>query len=101
MLQVVRLAARLVSHRSGLMFVTALLVSRSRSPTSNCGDKGQDIITMTDERACLPLYLIQTRFAGNPLAGMPAAAGWGQDEDPGVEPFSGEGTRLGGRTLAD
>ena len=41
----------LVSAPSGIMFVTALLVGRGRSRTSNIGDVGQDVITMEDERA--------------------------------------------------
>jgi len=94
---------------SGLMFVTALLVARGRSRTSNVGDTGQDIITMTDEAACLPLYLIQTRMdMGNTMgmgmgawrgmmAGMAGGgAPFGGGAPPAVDPFSGSGNRLGG-----
>ena len=45
---------------SGRMFICALLVARKPSETSNVGDKGQDVITMTKEAACLPCYLIDT-----------------------------------------
>jgi hypothetical protein len=51
------------------MFVCQLLVAKSRGPTSNVGDNGQDVITMTKERACLPLYLIDTS-AGDSQMGL-------------------------------
>ena len=47
---------------SGTMFLCALLVATQVSHTSNIGDKGQDIITMTSEAACLPLYLLETEM---------------------------------------
>ena len=47
-------------HPSGRMFVCALLVASGKSSTSNIGDNGQDVITMTSEVACLPLYIIDT-----------------------------------------
>ena len=52
---------------SGRMFVCKLLVARTRGPTSNVGDAGQDVITMTKERACLPLYLIDTSAGDNEM----------------------------------
>jgi len=49
------------------MFVCKLLVEKKSGPTSNVGDGGQDVITMTQERACLPLYLIDTSAGDNQM----------------------------------
>ena len=68
---------------SGMMFVCALLVRKGgKSKTSNVGDQGQDVITMTDEAACLPLYLIETSCdMGMAGAMMPGMAGGGGGEN--------------------
>ena len=84
-----------VSAPSGVMFVTALLVGRGKSRTSNIGDKGQDVITMEDERACLPLYLIHTRLK----AGQGHAHGYLGMAPPLTPAFGGTGTKLGGRGI--
>ena len=73
---------------SGVMFVCALLVAKRPSRTSNVGDAGQDVITMLDERACLPLYLIETKMGAH-------VAGWAGLVPP-PQIFQGKGRRLGG-----
>ena len=84
---------------SGRMFICALLVARGQSETSNVGDKGQDVITMCSEAACLPMYLIDTSMESHP----------GGSALPGLLPtmqtvqplFAGKGKALGGRKLCD
>jgi hypothetical protein len=58
------------SGPSGKMFVCQLLVARRSGPTSNVGDNGQDVITMTSVEACLPLYLIHTTYDQMGLNGL-------------------------------
>ena len=90
---------------SGRMFVCALLVARGPSETSNVGDKGQDVITMTREEACLPCYLIDTELAAGTVnpGGMMAFAGYnGMNAAAaagGPQPFTGRGKKLGGRKV--
>ena len=79
------------SGPSGRMFVCALLVAKGASETSNIGDKGQDVITMTSEAACLPLYLIDTTMEQRGVLG-----GMFGGMNPGVTAFSGQGKKLGG-----
>jgi len=81
---------------SGRMFICALLVARKPSETSNVGDKGQDVITMTKEAACLPVYLIDTT-TDSPASfpGGLALPGFGQTS----QSFQGKGNTLGGRKL--
>ena len=47
-----------------------------------------DVITMLDERACLPLYLIETKMGAH-------VAGWAGLVPP-PQIFQGKGRRLGG-----
>ena len=88
---------------SGRMFVCALLVARGPSETSNVGDKGQDVITMTREEACLPCYLIDTELAAGTMnPGGMALAGFGMNAAAaagGPQPFTGRGKKLGGRKV--
>ena len=81
---------------SGRMFICALLVARGSSVTSNVGDKGQDVITMIKEEACLPVYLIDTT-TDSPASfpGGLALPGFGQTS----QSFQGKGNKLGGRKL--
>jgi len=80
---------------SGRMFICALLVARSSSETSNVGDKGQDVITMTKEVACLPMYLIDTTTdSPTSFPGGLALPGFGQTS----RSFQGRGN-TGGRKL--
>merc|ERR1712232_1085204 len=59
---------------SGVMFVCALLVAKGPSTTSNVGDLGQDIITMTEEAACLPCYILKTTSGAIGQGQAPAVA---------------------------
>jgi hypothetical protein len=85
-----------------MMFVCALLVRKGgKSKTSNVGDQGQDVITMTDEAACLPLYLIETSCdMGMAGAMMPGMAGGAGGAGGGAAAFTGRSMRLGGRSLS-
>ena len=84
------------SAPSGRMFVCALLVARNKSPTSNIGDSGQDVITMIHEAACLPLYLLDTEMAAGMAPGM--MINRQQQLFPSaVQAFSGSGNKLGER----
>ena len=93
---------------SGRMFVCALLVASGKSSTSNIGDNGQDVITMTSEAACLPLYIIETacpRQQQPRMAALPNGMGMGMAIPmPGmamggvsVPAFAGKGRTLGGQ----
>jgi len=84
-------AEAVVLAPSGVMFLCALLVARSASSASNTGDKGQDVITMLDEHACLPCYLLRTS--------MPAAMHGFPPAVAAPPAFGGRGTRLGGERL--
>jgi len=106
---------------SGRMFVCALLVASGKSSTSNIGDNGQDVITMTSEVACLPLYIIETTcprqqqprmtalpngmgmgmaipMPGMPMGGRRGAPGMAMG-GVGVPAFAGKGRTLGGQNL--
>ena len=80
---------------SGRMFICALLVAREASETSNVGDKGQDVITMTKEAACLPCYLIDTTMDSTSYPGGLALPGFGLTS----RSFQGKGNTLGGCKL--
>ena len=88
-----------MSTPSGRMFICALLVARGQSETSNVGDKGQDVITMRSEAACLPMYLVDTSMESHPggLA-LPGLLPTMQTVQP---LFAGKGKALGGRKLCD
>lgn len=84
---------------SGRMFVCALLVGEEASALSNVGDKGQDVITMTSEAACLPLYLIDTSLERASASGMMMAGMMmgGRVAGGGGGAFAGKGVKLGGK----
>jgi len=77
------------THATDSLASGALLVRRSPSTTSNVGDKGQDVITMLEEGACLPMYVLTTTSSIDLLGNMTGG--------PAFNAFGGKGKRLGGR----
>ena len=68
---------------SGTMFVCALLVDDKK-------DTGQDVITMSNVKRCLPLYLIRTRLTTGTFGGQPGLVS--------TNPFNNtKGHKLGGK----